>query len=117
MQQIMRRLIPWNSTLIIVSVFSIAMGFFESAVVIYLREIYFPDGFSFPLNPIHGSILTVEVLRELATLIMLISIGILAGRNRVQKFAYFIFGFAVWDIFYYIFLSLFILVAITTTIP
>jgi len=27
--------------------FSIAMGFLETAVVVYLRELYYPDGFSF----------------------------------------------------------------------
>jgi hypothetical protein len=33
-----------------VLIFSIALAFIESAVVVYLREIYYPDGFSFPLE-------------------------------------------------------------------
>ena len=104
----MKRFIPWKSTLVVVFVFSIAMGLLESAVVVYLQKIYFPYGFNFPLNQIHEKTIAIEVYREFATLIMLICIGILAGKNRLQKFAYFIFSFAVWDIFYYIFLSLFI---------
>jgi hypothetical protein len=70
----MSGILPWYKTLVVVTFFSIAMGLLESAVVVYLREIYFPDGFNFPLNPIHGKIFTIELLRELATLIMLISL-------------------------------------------
>ncbi len=85
--------------------FAIAMAFLESAVVIYLRKLYYPEGFSFPLNPIDSLIGITEILREAATLIMLISIAILVGKSRVERFAYFIFGFGVWDIFYYVFLK------------
>ncbi len=35
------------------SLFSIAMGYMETAVVVYLRKIYYPDGFQFPLVAIH----------------------------------------------------------------
>jgi hypothetical protein len=91
-----------------VTCYSIAMGFLESAVVIYLRKLYYPNGFSFPLAPMHNDITIVEIWREAATIIMLLAIGILAGRNRAEKFAWFIFSFAVWDIFYYLFLWVFI---------
>lgn len=91
-----------------VTLFSIAMGLLETAVVVYLRKLYYPTGFSFPLAPVHNDIAVVELWRELATLIMLISIGVLVGRNRAEKFAYFLYSFAVWDIFYYVFLKVFI---------
>jgi hypothetical protein len=39
---------------------------------------------------------------------MLILIGVIAGRNFRQRFAWFLFCFAVWDIFYYVFLRLLI---------
>lgn len=91
-----------------VSFFSIAMGFLETAVVVYLRKLYYPNGFFFPLAPVHDDIATVELWRELATLIMLISIGVLAGRNRAEKFAYFLYSFAIWDLFYYVFLKVFL---------
>jgi len=88
------------------TVFSIAMGFMETAVVVYLREIYYPHGFNFPLAPIQPKIAVTEFLREAATIIMLAGIGILAGKNKMQRFAYFIYAFAIWDIFYYVFLKI-----------
>lgn len=91
-----------------VSLFAIAMGFMESAVVIYLREIYYNDGFHFPLKPIESSIARVEFFRELATIIMLIVVGYLSGKTKLQRFAYFNLAFAVWDIFYYVFLYIFL---------
>lgn len=91
-----------------VTAFSIAMGFLESAVVIYLRRIYYPMGFAFPLQPIDHNIAVVEIWREAATIIMLLAVGVLAGKNRAERFAWFIYSFAVWDIFYYVFLYVFI---------
>ncbi len=84
------------------------MGFLETSVVIYLRKIYYPEGFRFPLVEIGGDILTVEIVRELATIIMLVVIGHLAGKTRLQRFAFFIYSFAIWDIFYYVFLKIFL---------
>ena len=85
-------------------IFSIAMAYLESAVVVYLREIYYPEGFSFPLTPINIDIFMTEIWREIATIIMLAGIGILTGNSSSQRFAFFLLTFAIWDIFYYIFL-------------
>lgn len=93
------------STLIAVSIFSIAMGFMESAVVVYLRELYYPEGFVFPIKVIDGVVAITEITREAATLIMLLCIGYITGNTLIQRFAYFIFSFAIWDIFYYVFLK------------
>jgi hypothetical protein len=87
------------------TLFSIDMGFMETVVLVYLRKLYNPDGFSFPLVSMDSTILAVEFLREAATLIMLLAIGILAGKTASQKFAFFIFCFAIWDLFYYVFLK------------
>lgn len=94
--------------LMIVSLFAIAMGLLESAVVIYLREIMYPQGFRFPLEPVHPDLALTEMLREAATLIMLFSVGLLAGKRFSERFAWFVFSFAIWDIFYYVFLWLLI---------
>lgn len=94
--------------IILLTLFSIAMGFMESAIVVYLRALYYPSGFDFPLVPLHNNILLTELLREAATLIMLITIGLIAGRSKAEKFVFFLYCFAVWDIFYYIFLKLLI---------
>lgn len=89
-----------------VTLFSIAMGMLEGAVVVYLRELYYPEGFAFPLKMMSATLILTEVLREAATLIMLVAIGVLVGRTKTEKFAFFIYSFAIWDIFYYVFLKL-----------
>ncbi len=94
-----------KKTILWVTLFSIAMGLLECAVVVYLRELYYPEGFSFPLKTMSTRLALTEILRETATLIMLVSLGILAGRTKTEKFGYFIYSFAIWDIFYYVFLK------------
>ncbi len=91
-----------------VTLFGITMGLFEAAVVIYLRELFYPHGFSFPLHEISLDIALVEAFRELASLLMIISVSYLVGKRFTTCFAYFLFIFALWDIFYYIFLKVFI---------
>jgi len=84
-----------------------AMAWVESAVVFYLRsmihriEPYQPD----PL-PMIGGFAAVELTRELATLVMLFAVGVLAGRTWRARIGYTIIAFGVWDIFYYIFLKI-----------
>jgi len=88
------------------TVFSIAMGYMETAVVVYLREMYYPGGFGFPLKPVGYSIAVTEIIREAATIIMLAGAGVMTGRTLTEKFGNFVYSFAVWDIFYYVFLKL-----------
>lgn len=88
----------------VVLLFAVSMGLLECAVVIYLRDILYPEGFDFPLNPVRPDLVWTEILREVATLAMLLTVGILAGRTVAGRFAWFLFAFAVWDIFYYVFL-------------
>jgi hypothetical protein len=85
--------------------FSIAMGFLEAAVVVYLRQLYYPEGFSFPLKIMALEALSIEYLREFSTLVMLFSIAIIAGRKFYERFAYFLLCFGIWDIFYYVWLK------------
>jgi hypothetical protein len=101
----MQGALSYQKTIVWVILYSVGMAFLESAVVIYLREIYYPYGFDFPLVPIDPHIAITEIGREAATLLMLLAVGIIAGRSRIQRFAYFLLSFAVWDIFYYIFLK------------
>lgn len=89
-------------------IFFISMAMLESAVVIYLRELYYPSGFVFPLVGMNPTIICTELARELATIIMLWTIAFIAGRNFPTRFAWFIIGFGIWDIFYYVFLYVFI---------
>jgi hypothetical protein len=94
-----------------VVIFAIAFAWIESAVVVYLREIYFDGGFSFPLvvkwedgKHVIDPLVRIEFGREIATIIILIAVGWIAGRNRFQKFCFFMIAFGIWDIFYYIWL-------------
>jgi hypothetical protein len=97
-----------GNRLVWLTVFSVAMGYMESAVVIYLRKIYYPEGFRFPLVPLDTDIGLVEVFREAATIIMLLGIGILSAQKASLRFAYFIYCFAIWDLCYYLFLWIFL---------
>jgi hypothetical protein len=64
-------------------------------------EPYQPD----PL-PMIGRLDSVELVRELATLVMLFTVGMLAGRSWRARWGYACIAFGVWDIFYYVFLKL-----------
>ncbi|HEX8814712.1 MAG TPA: hypothetical protein VF753_04350 [Terriglobales bacterium] len=105
--------------LVFAAVFAMAFGFVEAAVVVYLRAAvgllpgyagtlddvrrlmrenanYPPEITTFPL-----SLLTVEVAREAATMVMLVSVAMLAATRAREKWAMFLWMFAVWDISYY----------------
>ncbi|MFZ1687834.1 MAG: hypothetical protein WAU70_10455 [Flavobacteriales bacterium] len=87
------------------AVFAIAMAYLESAVVVYLRALFFPEGFTFPMPVMDRSIVITEVGRELATMIMLVAPAMLLARSSAERFAWFLFAFGVWDIFYYVWLK------------
>ena len=91
-----------------VCIFSIAMAALEASVVVYLRALYYPEGFTVAFKIIDEAIIKVELLRELATLIMLLSVGYLTGHNFKDRLAYFLLSFAIWDIFYYAWLKMLI---------
>ena len=97
-----------HKSLLVTTLFASAMAFLESAIVVYLRLIYYPGGFSFPLTDIPAEILIIEILREAATIIMLLTVSWMLARDRREWFAYFAYNFGVWDIFYYIWLKLFL---------
>ena len=90
-----------------VMAFAIAMAWVEAASVFYIRalvdrvEPYQPN--PLPLNPALGS---VELWREGATLVMLATVGMLAGRTWLRRAGYAATAFGAWDIFYYVFLRL-----------
>jgi hypothetical protein len=82
-------------------IFALAMGLLEAIVVVYARELYYPEGFQFPLTLLPEKIIYIEYLREITTMVMLVCIGIVAGHTKLQRFSFFLFAFGVWDIFYY----------------
>ena len=92
------RLLPWLIS------YAIAMAYVESAVVVYLREIYYPQGFAFPLAPMPPDMAAIEIGREAATLVMLLGVAMLAGTERWERFLAFCVSFGTWDLFYYVWL-------------
>lgn len=99
---------------------AIAFAYVEASVVEYLRALYYPlskGGFAFPVLTLdqlramgseHVHRLAIEIGREIATLTMLATAAAAAANNRREGWAYFGIVFGVWDIFYYIWLKIFV---------
>jgi hypothetical protein len=81
---------------------AVAFGIVEGAVVVYLREIVYPEGFGFPLIDIDERLLRVELVREAATLLLLLAAAAVAARSAIRRFAVFALLFGIWDIAYYV---------------
>lgn len=91
-----------------VSVFSIAMAYLEAAVVVYLRRVYGISDLILQVPPFDAQIAAIELGRELATLVMLLSIGWIAGETFQSRVGFAFITFGLWDIFYYLWLRVFI---------
>jgi hypothetical protein len=89
----------------VVVLFATAMGYLEAAVVYYLRTMvnrivpYQAD----PLPNIPALALP-ELAREFATIVMLITVGCLAGRTWRSRIGFTLITFGIWDVTYYLFL-------------
>lgn len=90
-----------------VAAYAVAMAWVEAAVVYYLRTMLgrIEPHQTNPL-PMAGSLGSVELVREFATLVMLFMVGVLAGRSWRARIGYMCIAFGIWDIFYYVFLKL-----------
>lgn len=111
--------------LLAIIIFGIFFGLVEAAVVVYLRGIIgFKDtypimpsttllnlgfiSFVITKSPILNSFQAIETVREAATIIMLASVAYLAGEKSRSRLAAFAIAFSFWDIFYYVFLKVFV---------
>lgn len=91
--------------LLVVAGFTISMAWVESAVVFYLRRMADRiDPYQANPLPLADDIGRAEVIREAATMVMLLAVGWLAGRTWRARFGFFVAAFGAWDIFYYVFL-------------
>lgn len=95
----------------LVVTFAAGMAWVEAACVFYLRVMvdrvvpYQPD--PLPIYGLLGGLLgQVELVREGATLLMLATIGMLAGRTWRMRLGYAAIAFGFWDILYYVFLRI-----------
>jgi hypothetical protein len=82
----------------IVAVYALAMAYLESAVVVYLQR-------ALAMTPA-----TLFPLRDQTSLglIMLVTIGWLAGSSSIERLAWTSVAFGIWDITYYFWLWVFI---------
>ena len=103
----MNRWAPDRKRWCLVALFAVAMAWLESAAVYYLRTLVdrIQPYQQNPL-PIHGGVAPVELVREAATLVMLLTVGMLAERTWRKRLAYAALAFGLWDIFYYVFLRI-----------
>ena len=94
--------------LITIALFGIAFGFVEAAAVVYLRAAtgLWPVPPAKAVLTLPETLLRIECCREAATIIMLGVIAWLAGNALRQKAVAFLWTFAFWDIFYYVWLRL-----------
>jgi hypothetical protein len=97
--------------LILLAVFGVAMAHLEGVVVVYLRKslgMLDSDSNKESLEKFPRRYLNIEMTREAATIVMLITIAWLSGGSLAEKGILFLWTFAFWDLFYY--LSLYILI-------
>ena len=102
-----RRRADFLSTAVPVLVFGVAMGYLEAAVVVYLRSALGNLSIAVPSHDpgtfgTFGTFEAVEIARELATLVMIVAVGWLAGRSRLERLAWAAIVFGTWDIVYYL---------------
>ena len=84
------------------------MAYLEAAVVVYLRRVYGITNLILQVPPFDKQIAVIEVGRELTTLVMLLCIGWIAGETFQSRVGFTSITFGLWDIFYYIWLRIFI---------
>jgi hypothetical protein len=91
----------------IVIAFAIAMAWVESASVYYIRALVDRiEPYQANPLPINDTLGYVELWREASTLVMLATLGMLAGRTWRRRVGYAALAFGAWDIFYYVFLRI-----------
>ena len=102
----MKKLIP-------LFILGAAFGVVEGSVVVYLRPLL-NEGMDFSirvlqpgmLNEVQMTAVSTEVMREAATLVLLAAAAATAAGSFWYWACYFVFTFAVWDIFYYIWIAI-----------
>jgi len=97
-------------SLLWLTAYALAMAYFEAAMVVALRAIHYPGNplAVFPLQVLAGADLIIELGREIATLMMILGVALLAERSATRIFAAFVYVFGLWDMFYYVWLKVLI---------
>ena len=106
----MRGHLSFRTTAVAVIAYAAAMAYLEAAVVVYLQlALGLQVGAIFPVLPASGAgnLVAIEAGREVATLVMIATVGLLIGRTWLERLAWSAVIFGVWDIGYYAWLHVF----------
>jgi hypothetical protein len=95
----------WQNRYLWCAILAVAFAYIESSVVVYLRILYYPQGFGFPLKEMPVFVYLTEVGREVATIALLVAVSRLVERTHTARFFLFLYCFGIWDIFYYVWLK------------
>ncbi len=92
--------------------YAIGMAYVEAMVVVYLRRMFPLEGLpKASINEVamrlqEHNIYFEEQSREAATIFMLVAVALVSGKGLRERCAVFLWCFALWDLFYYLFLYL-----------
>jgi len=93
------------------AMFGIAMAHAEGVVVVYLRKVFGLLDADYNVEIIKKfskRFVRIEKTREVATIVMLVSLAFVVGVDWLDKLIVFLWTFAFWDLFYYV--SLYVLI-------
>lgn len=93
----------------LLAIFGISMAHLEGVTVVYLRKalgIKNDETNKDLLEKVPKQLIFIEKTREVATIVMLVSIAFLVGISWLERVVVFLWTFAFWDLFYYLSLYL-----------
>lgn len=99
--------LPERTRWAVVMAFAIAMAWVEAASVYYIRALVDRiEPYQANPLPLNDALGNVELWREASTLVMIATLGVLAGNTWRRRIGYAALAFGAWDIFYYVFLRI-----------
>jgi hypothetical protein len=96
----------------VLTFFAISMAYVEAMVVVYLRRMLPLEGLAkaslqeVTMRLQEHNIYFEEQSREAATIVMLVAVTLVSAKGLRERCAVFLWCFALWDLFYYLFLYL-----------
>ena len=100
------RKLPWKR-IAVLALFAVAMGYMEAVIVVYIRHVAgiapAPGGADYRqlFTRLPRWLIDTEQTREAATIVMLVTLALLAGQKPRQQFCLFLLAFGIWDLTYY----------------
>ena len=96
---------------LLLAIFGVGMAHLEGVTVVYLRKALGIDNSQTnkeAVDKIPKQTIFIEQTREVATIVMLVTLALLVGETWLDMIVVFLWTFAFWDLFYY--LSLYVVI-------